>query len=194
MHYIVGLGNPGDEYKFTRHNVAWLVLDAVLESLRLPSLVVSAKYAGRVSVGIVAGAEVTVLYPDTFMNKSGSAVKKLVPKQAADKMIVVYDDVDLPLGEIKLSVGRGAGGHNGVQSIIDTLGTKDFVRVRIGISPRSFWTKEIKRPQGAKLPTYVLGNFAKRELATVATVATHATAVIECLVSQGVDGAMNKYN
>ncbi len=146
MHYIVGLGNPGEKYKNTRHNIGWTVLDYFIENEGLPGLVDSAKYAGSMSTGVVNGQEVTILYPNTFMNKSGSAVRKLVPKEEAEKLVVVYDDVDLPVGDIKVSVGRGAGGHNGVASIIESLGSKDFVRVRVGIAPVSFWTGKAGRP------------------------------------------------
>jgi len=138
MLYIIGIREiPGKEYEHTRHNVGWMVLD-YLVSLSLPSPVSSSKYAGRISAGVLAGEEVMLLYPDTFMNKSGSAVKKLVPKGQEGNLVVVYDDVDIPVGEIKVSFGRGDGGHNGIKSIVASLGTKEFTRVRIGIAPKSF--------------------------------------------------------
>lgn len=194
MHYIVGLGNPGEQYERTRHNVGWLVLDVWRNAVGLPTLHQSSKYAGRVSEGVVAGREVVVLYPDTFMNQSGSAVAKLVPNAEVSQLVVVYDDVDLPLGEIKVSKGRGDGGHNGVKSIIAKLGTKDFVRVRVGICPRSFWTKEPKRPKGAKLPKYVLGKFTNRELKEVEQVTAKVGEVIETIVTDGVERAMERCN
>lgn len=194
MFYVVGLGNPGEKYQYTRHNIGWLVLDTWLETAGMPHLHESAKYAGRVSEGFLVDSDVTVLYPDTFMNKSGVAVRKLVPKESSEKLIVVYDDIDIPLGEIKVSAGKGAGGHNGVRSIIDALGSKDFIRIRVGICPRSFWTGTPHRPTGAKLPKYVLAPFTKRELATVAEVGSVVGEVIKTIVQDGVEAAMNQYN
>lgn len=192
MHYIVGLGNPGKEYENTRHNVGWMVLD-YLVTLGLPTPVSSSKYAGRISEGILAGQEVTLLYPDTFMNKSGSAVKKLVPKEQEGSLVVVYDDVDIPVGEIKVSFGRGDGGHNGITSIINALGTKEFTRVRVGIAPKSFFGK-IKRPKGARLPKHVLGDFKKREQKELEVALEKAKMAIETIVQEGVEKAMNSHN
>jgi PTH1 family peptidyl-tRNA hydrolase len=194
MQYIVGLGNPGKQYSETRHNVGWLILDGFIAATGLPSPVASSKYAGRLSEGVVAGSEVSCLYPDTFMNKSGSAVAKLVPRAAARRLIVLYDDVDLPLGEVRVSFGRGDGGHNGIKSIVSSLGTKDFVRVRIGICPKSFWTGAPKRPQGAKLPKYVLGKFTTRELRVVEEVSGVVKEVIATILADGHEAAMNRFN
>ena len=192
MNYIVGLGNPGTEYENTRHNVGWMALDYVLES-SFPSPVSSSKYAGRISEGVLAGEEVILLYPDTFMNKSGSAVKKLVPKGEEGSLVVVYDDVDIPVGEIKVSFGRGDGGHNGITSIISALGTKEFARVRVGIAPKSFFGKT-KRPKGDRLPKHVLGDFKKREQKDLDEGLEKAKVAIETLVKDGVEKAMNDCN
>lgn len=194
MYYIVGLGNPGEKYQNTRHNVGWLVLDAWLAQVGLPTMYDSAKVSGRVTEGFLHNEEVTVLYPNTFMNQSGKAVQKLVPRGAVSQLIVVYDDIDIPLGEIKVSVGRGAGGHNGVRSIIDSVGSKDFVRIRVGICPRSFWTGAPKRPAGAKLPKYVIAPFTKRERGEVASVAQLVGKALELILTKGVNEAMNRFN
>lgn len=195
MYYIVALGNPGEKYATTRHNVGWQAMDDFIATTGLPSLVVSKAWSGQVTEGLVAGAEVKVLYPDTFMNNSGSAVVKLVPKAKLENLIVVHDDIDLPLGEIKLGKGRGAGGNNGVQSIIDKLGSKDFVRLRIGIAPKSFWTGKIKRPQGGgPLEKFVLKDFSGGEKKQLKEIFTRVTEAIELLVSEGLAVAMNKYN
>lgn len=193
MNYIVGLGNPGTEYEKTRHNVGWIALDYLIETVGLPSLHTSSKYAGRVSQGMLGEHEITLLYPDTFMNKSGSAVKKLVPKGEEGSLIVVYDDVDIPVGEVKVSSGRGDGGHNGIKSIIASVGTKDFVRVRIGIAPKSFFGKT-KRPKGDRLPKHVLGDFKKREQKDLEEGLEKAKVAIEVIVKEGIQKAMNVCN
>jgi len=193
MKYIVGLGNPGTEYSNTRHNVGWVALDYLIDTVGLPSHFASSKYAGRVSEGMLGAKEVTFLYPDTFMNKSGSAVQKLVPKGQSEDLIVVYDDVDIPVGEIKVSFGRGDGGHNGIKSIVSSLGTKDFARVRIGIAPKSFFGKT-KRPKGDRLPKHVLGDFKKREQNDLEEGLQKAKEAIELIVQGGVEVAMGRYN
>jgi len=194
MFYIVGLGNPGAQYQNTRHNVGWLVLDAWLAQVGLPTLYDSAKLSGRVTEGFLYNEEVTVLYPNTFMNQSGASVQKLVPKGAEAQLIVVYDDVAIPLGEIKVSVGRGDGGHNGIKSIVSSVGTKDFIRVRVGICPKSFWTGAPKRPVGAKLPKYVLTPFTRRELGEMETVSAHVGEALKLIIEKGVSEAMNQFN
>jgi len=192
MYYIVGLGNPGEEYKDTRHNVGWMALDYVV-ALSLPAPVASSKYAGRISEGVIEDEEVIFLYPDTFMNKSGSAVKKLVPKGEEGNLVVVYDDVDIPVGDIKVSVGRGDGGHNGIKSIVASLGTKEFVRVRVGIAPKGFFG-QTKRPKGDRLPKHVLGDFKKREKKELEEGLEKAKLAIETILTDGVEKAMNVSN
>ena len=195
MFYIVGLGNPGEKYKDTRHNAGWLVLDAFCERFGFPNFVDSSKYAGMVSEGVVAGKEVALLKPQTYMNKSGSSVKKLVPKGGAANLVLMYDDIDLGIGDVKVSIGKGAGGHNGVQSVIDALDTKDFIRIRIGIAGRGFFTGKPKRPQGGTaLSNRVLGSFTSREQQKLDTVAETVSQILETIVTDGVEQAMNKYN
>jgi PTH1 family peptidyl-tRNA hydrolase len=198
MYYIVGLGNPGEEYAYTRHNVGWLALDAVCAQGNLPSSQQQNAMSGRVSNGVISGAEVAVLYPDTFMNNSGSAVRKFVPKSDIKNLVVLYDDVDLPLGEIKVSFGRGSGGHNGIESIIKSTGSKDFIRVRIGIAKTSFWPWEkgqIKRPKGGEaLERHVLGVFSKREEEGLKQSVTKTVSAVSMILTEGHAAAMNKYN
>ena len=195
MFYIVGLGNPGDKYADTRHNVGWLVLDYCLAEWSLPNLIESKASSGRISDGLVAGSEVGILYPSTFMNNSGSAVAKLVSKSEVSNLIVVHDDIDLPFGEVKVVKGRGAGGNNGVKSIIEKLGSKDFVRVRVGIAPKSFWTGEMKRPAGGgPLERFVLKPFGSAELKKLPEVFNLVKGAIEIVVTKGVEEAMNQCN
>jgi PTH1 family peptidyl-tRNA hydrolase len=136
MKLIVGLGNPGEKYRKTRHNIGFMVIDALADQ---------------------KSDDFVLEKPGTFMNESGKAVKKLLAnsKFSAADLVVVHDDIDLPLGEFKISFGRGSAGHKGVQSIIDALGTKDFQRIRIGICP------EIGKPE--KVEEFVLKKFTKEE-------------------------------
>lgn len=198
MYYIVGLGNPGEKYQNTRHNIGWMVLDILVSGAGLPPAVLSARYSGKVSVGQLEQQDVMVLYPDTFMNNSGRAVKKLVPSVETDHLVVLHDDVDLPLGQVRVSFGRGSGGHNGVTSIIDKLGTKDFVRVRIGIGKSGFWPWQqdmIKRPSGGSaLEKFVLGGFGKREQNALKEAKESACAAIAMIVTEGHTVGMNKFN
>jgi PTH1 family peptidyl-tRNA hydrolase len=195
MFYIVGLGNHGERYQNTRHNVGWLMCDYVRTQGRLPKLIDDASMSGRMTEGVLSGVAVRILYPDTFMNNSGSAVVKFVPKKEIGNLIVVHDDIDLPVGEIKLGKGRGDGGNNGIKSIIEKLGTKDFIRIRIGIAPRSFWTKEVVRPKGGgPLEKFVLKPFTKKEEEQLKEVKEHAYGALKLILTIGLESAMNKYN
>ena len=195
MKYIIALGNPGEKYKDTRHNVGWQAMDYCLDSFSLPSLIESSSASGRVSEGAVVGIEVKVLYPDTYMNNSGSAVIKMVPKNEVSHLIVIHDDIDLPFGEIKVVQGRGSGGNNGVQSIIQKLGSKDFVRVRVGIAPTSFWTGKMKRPAGGgPLEKFVLKPFTPAERKQRPDIFARVKLALETVLTDGVESAMNKCN
>lgn len=195
MYIIVGLGNPGKEYMETRHNVGWMMLGSFVEAKRLPSLVQSAKYSAQISAGVVDGNEVLIVLPQTYMNRSGIAVQKAltIEQEKPEHVVVVYDDIDLPLGEIKVSSGRGAGGHNGVQSIIDTLGTKEFVRVRVGIGEKGI-IPMLRRPRGEALSKYVLGEFTKDERAILDTVDEKVVGALTSILIHGVAPAMNAWN
>lgn len=195
MYYIVGLGNHGEKYQNTRHNVGWLLCDHVRAEAGLPTLIDDKAMSGRVTNGTVSGVPVTVLYPDTFMNNSGSAVVKFVPRNEVQNLIVIHDDIDLPVGELKLSIGRGDGGNNGIKSIIEKLGTKDFIRIRIGIAPRSFWTGEVKRPKGGgALERFVLKPFTKKEETQLVEVKERAYQALQEILKNGLSSAMNKFN
>jgi peptidyl-tRNA hydrolase, PTH1 family len=195
MYYIVGLGNHGERYQGTRHNVGWAVCDHVRAKATLPDLAPDNSMSGRVTEGRVNGLEVRMLYPDTFMNNSGSAVAKFVPRSEVGNLIVIHDDIDLPLGEIKLGKGRGDGGNNGIKSIIEKLGTKDFIRIRIGIAPRSFWTGEVKRPRGGgPLERFVLKPFTRSEAPKLEEVKERAYGALQEILQSGLESAMNKYN
>jgi PTH1 family peptidyl-tRNA hydrolase len=194
MHYIVGLGNPGKEYERTRHNVGFLLLEHFVNETGLPQFHSSSKYAGMLSEGVFNGEEITLLLPHTYMNASGSAVRKLISLKEADKLMVVYDDIDLPVGKLKVSFGRGDGGHNGLKSIIESLGSKDFTRLRIGISGKSLWTGKPIRPKGEALASYVLEPFSAKEEKLLEPVKDLVKEIISIFVTQGKERVMNRYN
>ncbi len=195
MHYVVGLGNPGSEYESTRHNTGRIVLAHFLRSHSFPDLVASKKYASLIAEGIVGDEAVTVLMPETFMNKSGSAVAKLVTSsKKAKQLVVVYDDVDLPLGTVRVAFGRSSGGHNGVESIIRALKTKDFIRIRVGICPRTPAGK-LKKPKGEPaVLDFLLGEFKKPEVLVLQKVGVRVNDVLRTVVEKGYVAAMNEYN
>jgi len=196
MFVIVGLGNPGEQYEKTRHNAGRNVLSFVMKKNGLPDMVRSNKYAGFISEGVLGGEEVLFLFPETYMNKSGSSVMKVVTeKEDTKKLIVVYDDVDLPVGDVKISFGKGSGGHNGIESIIKALGTKDFTRIRVGIASKSFWTGKARRPAaGVPMTSHVLGDFKKREVATLVLVYEKVDDILKTILKDGVEKAMNQFN
>ena len=197
MIYLVGLGNVGDEYVRTRHNVGWLALDNLSSRHRIPEAVQQNSASGRVSGGNISGVPVSVLYPDTMMNNSGAAVQKFVPSADVKQLVVLHDEVDLPLGEVRVSFARGDGGHNGIKSIIDKLGTRDFVRVRIGIGKVGFWPWErgqLKRPQGEQLPRFVLGKFSKGELESLEKTYDVVDEIVTVIAQYGYITAMNRFN
>ena len=197
MYYLVGLGNSGAEYATTRHNIGWLVLDVLCTKHHISSPVLQNSVSGRVSSGKISGVDVNILYPETMMNNSGTAVRKFVPSTDVKNLVVLYDDIDLPLGDVRVSFGRGDGGHNGIKSIIEKVGTKDFVRVRIGIGKVGFWPWQkgvTVRPKGDRLPKYVLGKFTKTELGEVEKVGQYVGEIVAEIVTKGYITAMNRFN
>ena len=195
MYCIVGLGNPEMEHEGTRHNVGRIVLSTFLKKQHMPSPVVSAKFSSKISPGEVAGEKILVLWPETYMNKSGNAVAKAVKSaKAAQKLVVVYDDIDLPLGTMKLSYGRGSGGHRGVESIIKMLKTKDFIRIRVGISPTTPGGK-LKKPAGEqKIIDFLLRDFKKPEREVLQKVSKRVNEALETIITEGIQKAMNAFN
>ena len=136
MYYIVGLGNPGEEYKLSRHNTGRIIVEDFRKSEDLEDFEVDKKINALVSEGKLKKEKFTLILPETFMNKSGLSLKNLVTsKKKAENLVVIHDDVDLPLGRAKISFGSGSGGHKGVESIMRAIKTKDFARIRVGVSP-----------------------------------------------------------
>ncbi len=189
MILIVGLGNPGRRYKDTRHNLGFQIIDTFRKENNFPKFKLSKKLEAEISEDLLDKKKIILAKPQTFMNSSGQAVKKLIStvSKSCDRRIltqnlwVIHDDIDLPLGTIKIAKGRGSAGHKGAQSIIDCLGTKDFVRFRIGIAP-SF------RPQN--LEKFVLQEFTKTENKVIKESIKKAVQAIELTLAEGIGKAM----
>jgi PTH1 family peptidyl-tRNA hydrolase len=182
---IIGLGNPGGEYARTRHNVGWMCLDELESRGRFARE--RREGPARVRDGTVDGYELVTARPQTFMNVSGRAAAHLVDKYgvAVADLIVVHDDVDLPLGRLRLKRGGGAAGNKGVLSIADSLRSQDFLRVRIGVS---------RPPERGQMVDYVLDRFTPDERATLAAVLPRAASAVLALVRDGLDSAMTEFN
>jgi PTH1 family peptidyl-tRNA hydrolase len=191
MRLIVGLGNPGKGYSRNRHNVGFQCLNyfAKLHSIHF----YHRQCQARVGIGKMSGEKLVLARPVTFMNLSGKSVACLVHKLKIPltDLLIIYDDLDLPLGKIRVRQGGSSGGHKGINSVISTLGSKDFPRVRVGIS----------RPQEEKqsmseeaVVNYVLSDFSRQEEAIIKPVIATAAQAIECFLTEGITAAMNKFN
>ena len=192
---IVGLGNPGEEYENTRHNAGRMALAYFAKLNDLPELKEDRKNKTHVSKGALNKTVLVLVAPDTYMNKSGNAVGKFVRSQkAAERMIVVYDDLDLSLGTMKISFDRGAGGHKGLESVIRAVKTKKFTRVRVGISETTAAGK-LKKPSGEKeVLGFILAKFKPVELDLLRRVLKKSTDAISAIVLEGPMRAMNEFN
>lgn len=192
---VVGLGNPGAEYEETRHNTGRMCAEYFAKSIEADDFLFDKKANAHMAKGKVKKEEVAVLLPDTFMNKSGAAVGKFVKSvKAAERLIVCYDDLDLPIGKIKLSFDRGSGGHKGVESIMRAVKTKKFVRVRIGVSPATP-KGVVKKPQGEKaVLDFILKQFRAPEMAELKKVFKRGAEAITTTITEGHLVAMNQYN
>ena len=181
---VIGLGNPGDEYSETRHNIGFKVLDHLAE--RSGTSFSSARY-GEVADWRLKGRQIRLLKPNTYMNLSGNAVSRIarLHKLKPEQILIVYDDVDLPIGKIRFRATGSAGGHNGIKSIIEYLGTKDFPRLKIGIGSAN---------ETAGMVDHVLGRFEEEEWKELEKVLAIAEDGVNCAVSSGLDTAMNRFN
>lgn len=192
---VVGLGNPDEEHVRTRHNAGRMAVELFARSKGIEEWKDDTKARAFVSRGLVGKAATVFVLPNTYMNKSGSAVQKFVKSvSAADRMIIVYDELDVPLGTIKISYDRGSGGHKGVDSVMRVVKTKRFTRIRIGISPTSA-SGEMKKPDGEKqVEKFILGEFKHDELSVLKKVLKLSGEAIECIITKGKDVAMNQFN
>lgn len=180
---VVGLGNPGAEYSGTRHNVGFRVVDRLAEEHRA-----RLKREGQASLGSgrIAEAAVVLVKPLTFMNLSGRAVAPLARRHSLppERVLVVYDDMDLPLGRLRVRARGGSGGHNGIRSLSDSLQSQEFPRVRIGVG----------RPSESDAVDHVLSGFDRDELPVIDAAIATAVEAVQLIVREGVEAAMNRYN
>lgn len=195
MHYIIGLGNPGEEYKSSRHNTGRIIAETFSKKEKFPEFKVDKKLKAIVSEGKIGKEKVEVILPETFMNKSGLSLKPIITsKKKAQDLVVIYDDLDLALGTFKISFNRGSGGHRGVESIVRTLKTKEFVRIRVGISPATPKGK-VKKPIGEKMVVdFIIGNFKPKELEIIKKVSRKIHEALEMIATEGYPKAMSVYN
>lgn len=184
MYVIVGLGNPGKKYENTRHNIGFITVDFLAEKNNIS--INKIKHKALVGEGQIAGKKVLLVKPQTYMNLSGNSVREIMDyyKADLDKLIVIYDDVDIPMGSLRIRKKGSAGTHNGMRSIIYDLKEDGFPRVRIGIGA------DKKIP----LAGYVLGGFGKEEVKVMEEAVTRAACSIECILEKGIDIAMGEYN
>jgi PTH1 family peptidyl-tRNA hydrolase len=186
MWLIVGLGNPGEEYEVTYHNVGFRVLERIAQdqNVRIKERCGPALVSGKVVVG---GQPAALVLPQTYMNKSGSALPAVFERfeASASDLIVVYDDLALPLGKLRVRQKGSAGGHNGIKSIVSTLGSDEFLRVRVGIQPdRDF----------ADVRDFVLSRVSKGDRILLDQTEDIAVKAIETLIANGIERAMAEYN
>lgn len=185
MRLIVGLGNPGEEYAWTPHNLGFLAVDALAE--RAGIRVTRPEAKSYVGLGKVAGRDVALAKPQTMMNLSGIAVKMLLEKFECDpaEMVVLLDEVDLPWGMLRIRE-RGVGStHNGLKSVIASLGTDEFIRIRMGVGPEKVW---------GDLRDYVLSKMGRAEREIAMQMAVDANEAVELILTEGVNKAMTKFN
>lgn len=192
---IVGLGNPGKGYENTRHNTGRIALEYFARAHDFSPWQNDRKTQALKSEWVIKKEKVVLLEPETFMNKSGVSVKPLITNEKkAESLIVVHDDLDLPLGTFKIVFGRGSGGHRGIESIIRAIKTKDFIRIRIGIAPTTPSGK-IKKPKGEKeIVDFIIGTFKPKELETIKKTSKIVSQAIETLIIDGKAIAMNRFN
>jgi peptidyl-tRNA hydrolase, PTH1 family len=175
IYTLVPLGNPGSKYEKTRHNIGRIIIDLIKDD-------------------IIAISACEIFVPETFMNESGSAVLEYLKYHEGRELIVIYDDKDLAFGRFRISHDRGDGGHNGVKSIIASLGTKEFTRIRIGIAPHDTDGNIVKPPHGDVVQDYVMGKVTEDEETSIRTISADVLGAIKTITEEGYKKAMEKYN
>ncbi|MBQ3666132.1 MAG: aminoacyl-tRNA hydrolase [Lachnospiraceae bacterium] len=186
MIVIAGLGNPTEQYRGTRHNVGFAAIDKIAEMNHIS--VETYKHKALCGKGIIRGEKVLLMKPMTFMNNSGEAVRAVMDFYKAspnDELIVIYDDINLEVGKLRIRAKGSAGGHNGIKSIIAHLGTDQFKRIRIGVG---------EKPAGYDLADYVLGHFDKADQAQIEEATKDVADALNIMIENGINAAMNQYN
>lgn len=188
MKLIVGLGNPGKKYEQTRHNVGLKAIEEIVTNFQLPIFKFQSIFNAQISKGKLENQKIILVKPLTFMNNSGQAVQYIQKKHKIriEDIVIIHDDLDIPLGKIRVCQNRSAAGHQGVQSIINYLKNKNFVRIRIGIKPEN----KIKIPA----EKFVLKNFPKQEKEILKQIIQKIPGTIFVILKKGITQAMNEYN
>ena len=186
MYIIAGLGNPTAKYEHTRHNVGFDVIDVLAEKYNIK--VTEKKHRALCGTGVIGGEKVLLVKPQTFMNLSGESIAAILNFYKLDparQLIVIYDDINLAPGKLRIRKKGSAGGHNGIKNIIACTGTQEFMRIRVGVG---------EKPQDWDLADYVLSCFSREERAAVEDAMTDAADAAELMIRGQADAAMNKYN
>ena len=186
MYIIVGLGNPTREYNNTRHNIGFAAIDKLAEATQIS--VVEKKHKAIIGKGYIEGRKVILAKPQTFMNLSGESVRALMDYYKADEkteLIVLYDDISLEPGKLRIRKKGSAGGHNGIKNIIAHLGHNEFQRIKIGVG---------EKPKGYDLADYVLGHFKKEEQQIMEDALERVVQAVGCMITEDADVAMNRFN
>ncbi len=186
MYLVVGLGNPGKQYENTRHNVGFDVIDALAEKYNIS--VEEKKHKALLGKGVIEGTKVVLAKPQTFMNLSGESVAELLHYYKLDpeeEMIVIFDDISLAPGNIRIRKKGSAGGHNGIKNIIAMTGTQNFMRIKVGVG---------EKPKGWDLADHVLGHFDREERCKVEDAIVDAMGAAKLMLADEADRAMNEYN
>lgn len=186
MYVIVGLGNPGTEYRNTRHNVGFNTIEILADKYNINADFV--KHKAICGKGIIEGNKVLIAMPQTYMNLSGESVRQIVDYYKIDvtsELIVIYDDIYLDPGQLRIRKGGSAGGHNGMKNIIQHLGTDKFMRIRVGVG---------EKPKNFDLADYVLSHFSKEDGEKMEEGYINATKAVVSIMNDGIEAAMNVYN
>jgi len=185
MYIIAGLGNPGKQYEGSRHNVGFMTLDALADRYHIE--IKEKAHKALIGKGIIEGQKVLLVKPQTFMNLSGESIRSVMDyyKAEPEEFIVIYDDISLEPGNIRIRKKGSAGGHNGIKNIIAHLGTQEFPRIRIGVGAK---------PERMDLADYVLGHFSKGENEQMETAFQDGASAAVSMMTEGIDAAMNHFN
>lgn len=185
MYIIVGLGNPGAEYAKTRHNAGFSVIDVLADKYNIS--VDTAKHKGLIGKGVIEGNKVLLVKPMTYMNNSGECVREVMDyyKEDCDNLIVIFDDISLAPGNIRIRPKGSAGGHNGIKSLIAHLGTDNFKRIKFGVGDK---------PKGWDLADWVLGKFNEEDMPALKDAGQRACEAAICMMQEDVSVAMNRFN